>query len=49
MLWTYLNVLSETGLALDTMIEPPPPSGWLMSRSEAGVGPVFLVARFLRS
>jgi SAM-dependent methyltransferase len=49
MLSTYLNVLSDAGLRLERMIEPPPPPSWLMNRSQASAGPVFLVARFLRS
>jgi hypothetical protein len=49
MLSTYLNAVSEADLPLDKMIEPPPPSNWTMNRSEASTGPVFLLARFLRS
>jgi SAM-dependent methyltransferase len=49
MLSTYLNALSDASLPLDRMIEPPPPPSWVVNRSEASAGPVFLVARFLRS
>ena len=49
MLSTYLNALSDAGLRLDRMIEPPPPQDWLVNRSPVSTGPVFLVARFLRS
>jgi 2-polyprenyl-3-methyl-5-hydroxy-6-metoxy-1,4-benzoquinol methylase len=49
MLSTYLNVLSNADLRLDRMIEPPPPPSWIEQRSGASAGPVFLVAKLLRS
>jgi SAM-dependent methyltransferase len=46
MVSTYFNILSQAGLSLDTVCEPPPGPAW--SRPDAAVYPLYLVARHRR-
>jgi SAM-dependent methyltransferase len=49
MLSTYLNVLSENGLAIDRVLEPRPDPDWVRRKKpSADLVPVFLVARCRR-
>jgi 2-polyprenyl-3-methyl-5-hydroxy-6-metoxy-1,4-benzoquinol methylase len=46
---TYVNRLQAYGLLLDQVAEPPPSASWREQHPNAARGPVYLVARCLRS
>lgn len=48
MLSSYLSLLAQKQLVLETMIEPPPSSEWLALPPSVGAVPVYLVARYRR-
>jgi hypothetical protein len=49
MLSTYLNAFVRHGLAVEELVEPPPPDNWQATASGAGLVPVYLVGRCRRN
>lgn len=49
MLATYLNALSDHGLAVERIAEPVPEAGWYESKGGSEAVPVYLVVRCRRS
>ena len=46
---TYFNTLVEHGLAIERVVEPPPPADWLSEPPAVGAVPVYLVCRCRRT
>jgi SAM-dependent methyltransferase len=49
MLSTYLNTFARHGLAVEEIVEPPPPPDWLAEPPTIGPVPVYFVARYRRA
>lgn len=45
---TYLNALTDSGLRVDRVVEPPPPVAWTQAEPDRDPVPTFLVVRSLR-